>query len=157
MHYLIVIIGAVVLLAVDLIAKAVFVGGGGTVIPGLVSIEPIRNYGAAFGIFQDGRIFLIITTFVILAAGVVFYLRFKQGRGSKLFNVGCAFVLGGALGNLFDRLFLGYVRDFLKFDFLDFLNFPICNLADVFLNVGVVILVVYFIFVYRSTQSANKS
>ena len=151
---LIFILVAAGLLAVDLITKAVFTTASGF-IPGLIRIEPISNTGAAFGIFQDGRVFFIVVTFIILAAGIFFYTRFKQGRSNTLFNTGCAFVLGGALGNLYDRLFLGYVRDFIRFEFLDFMNFPICNFADVFLNVGMVLLVVYFVFVYKG-QGESK-
>ena len=151
---LILIIGAVVLLALDLITKAVFIGEGFALIPGLLSVLPTRNFGAAFGIFQDTQVFLIIFTFVILAAGIVFYYKFKQGRKSVSFSIACAFALGGAVGNLVDRVILGYVRDFLNFDFM---NFPVFNLADVFLNVGMVLLVVYFVFVYKEKRNDNKS
>ena len=125
-----------------------------TLIPGVLSVRPLErlNEGAAFGILQGAQVFLIIMTFVILAAGIFLYFRFEQGRGSKLFNIGCAFVLGGALGNLTDRIFLPGVRDFICFDFFDF---PIFNLADVFLNVGMVLLAVYFLFVYKGTKHAN--
>jgi signal peptidase II len=149
-------VGAAVLLAIDLITKALVTESSGF-IPGLIGIDPIRNYGAAFGIFQDGRVFFIIVTFVILAAGIFFYVRFKKGKDSKLFNIGCAFILGGALGNLYDRLFLGFVRDFIRFEFLNFINFPICNFADVFLNVGIVLLAVYFIFMYKGKESKNAN
>jgi len=153
MIVLVMVIVAAVLLAIDLITKAVFVGDGFTLIPKVLSIQPIRNYGAAFGILQNARIFLIIITFILLVIGIIFYIKFKQGKKSKFYNIGCGFVLAGALGNLFDRLFLGYVRDFISFDFI---NFPVLNLADAFLNVGMVLLAIYFIFMLKGKKSEKN-
>ena len=150
---LVFIIVAVILLAIDLTTKALLWGGGFTVIPRVLSVpsEKVRNYGAAFGLPVPTWL-LIVVTFVILIGGVTVYWRFKQGRKSKLFNVGCAFVLGGALGNLADRIFLGFVRDFIQFDFI---NFPVMNLADVFLNVGMVLLVIYLVFIYKWREKSG--
>ena len=151
---LILVIGAAAVLAVDLVTKAVLTEGAGF-LPGFISIQPVANSGAAFGIFQGAQVLLIVFTFVILAGGAFLYFGFRRGRESRLYNVACAFVLGGALGNLFDRIFFGEVRDMLRFDFLDFLSFPICNFADVALNVGIVLLVVYFLFVYKGKDAKN--
>jgi signal peptidase II len=149
------------LLAIDLISKVVFMSwNGSVVVPKILSIEPVRNYGAAFGLFQSARVFLIIVTCIILTIGLIAYFRYPQWRKSKTFNVGFAFVFGGALGNLYDRLFMkgGFVRDFINFDFLNFMNFPICNLADVFLNIGMLLLIVYFVFLHKGKSDAkNKS
>jgi len=138
---------AAVVLAIDLVTKYFLYGGAGfTIIPGLLSVYPVRNFGAAFGLPLP-LWFLIGVTFVILALGGAFYFKFKTGRKNKLFNIAFGFILGGALGNLADRIFLGYVRDFLQFDFLP--GFPVMNFADWFLNVGMALLIIYIIFVYK--------
>jgi signal peptidase II len=67
--------------------------------------------------------------------------------------IGLAFVLGGAVGNLIDRIFLGGVRDFIRFDFFDF---PVFNIADSFLTVGCVMLAVFILFLYRP-KGENKN
>jgi len=149
---LIFLIGAALLLAVDLIAKAVITGDGFTLIPGVLSIiKPIRNPGAAFG--MPIPLWLLVgVTIIIIAVGSFLYWKLKSCRKSKFYNIGCAFVLGGALGNLVDRILFGSVRDFLQFDFF---NFPIFNFADVFLNIGMVMLVIYFIFMYKGKKRAD--
>jgi len=153
LNMLIFLIVSAVVLVLDLVTKIFLWGGGFTVIPSVLSVptEKVRNYGAAFGLSLPIW-FLIVMTFAILALGICFYIRFKRGRKSKLYNIGCAFILGGAIGNLADRIFLGYVRDFIRFDFF---NFPIFNLADAFLNIGLVLIVIYLIFFSRERKSAK--
>lgn len=154
---LILIIGAAILLAIDLVTKAIFYTHSGfTVIPGIFSFEPVStpNRGAAWGIFQGHIVPLIIFTLIFLAAGIIFYWKFKQGRSNIFYNFGCAFFLGGALGNLYDRIFLDGVRDFLQFDFI---SFPVFNFADVFLNIGIAMIIIYVIFIYKGKESANHS
>lgn len=153
---LILIIGATILVAIDLITKAFFYPHSGfSVIPKILSFEPIQhNQGAAWGMFQGQVIPLIILTLVFLSAGLVFYWKFKSGRNNLFYNIGCAFFLGGALGNLYDRIFLGGVRDFLKFDFI---NFPIFNFADVFLNVGMAMIIIYIIFIHKGHTNDKRN
>ena len=61
-------------------------------------------------------------------------------------------LVGGALGNLYDRIFLGYVRDFIK---LDFMSFPVFNFADVFLNIGFALFAVWLIFIYARNNPSS--
>ena len=150
---LVFIVCAVVVLAVDLVTKVIFVTPA-KVIPGIIGILPIEpNQGGAFGIFQGHIPILVIVTVLILIGGTIFYVKFKQGRKSIWYNIGCALFVGGALGNLYDRVFLGGVRDFLNFEFM---NFPVFNFADVFLNIGMVMLVIYFLFIYKEKKGANN-
>jgi len=148
---------AAVFLAVDLVTKAIFYPRAGfTVIPKVFSFEPLEyhNEGAAWGMFQGQVVPLVIMTFVFLVAGGFFYWKFKEGRSNMFWNIGCAFFLGGALGNLYDRIFLGGVRDFLQFDFI---KFPTFNFADVFLNIGMAMIIIYVLFMYKGEKSANQS
>jgi len=139
--FVIVAVGA---LAIDLIFKAIFMSGAFSLIPGLLGVFPHFNYGAAFGIMSGAGLFLILLTGSIIVVGLVAFFYFR-GREGVLFHVSVGLIIGGALGNLYDRIFLGHVRDFIKFEFI---NFPIFNMADVFLNVGMVMLVVWMLFIY---------
>jgi signal peptidase II len=142
----------VALLAIDLITKSVFYGGSDhNIIPGLIGIQPAAklNEGAAWGMFSNATLFLTIFTAVIIIAGIVLYIRHK--KKSHMLNISMGIVAGGAIGNLVDRIFLGGVRDFIAFEFMDF---PIFNFADVCLNVGFALLAVYF--VIRIIQDAKQ-
>ncbi|MDT3392642.1 MAG: signal peptidase II [Bacillota bacterium] len=112
-----------------------------TLIPNLFSLTYLRNDGAAWSILQGKQLFfMLLTPIVILVLG---YLLFKARRQHSIYALGLTFMIAGALGNFIDRLRLGYVVDMFQ---LDFINFPIFNLADSALTVGVILVFVYLIF-----------
>lgn len=149
---LIICIGIIVLGVVfDQITKAVFVNLDEkgviplTVIPGVASFVLAYNNGAAWGSFGGSSImFFCLTVLAVPAFVLIMLYRLKYGKISAF---GFAFVLSGALGNAVDRLLLGdgffngEVRDFLQLEFLGPLSF-ICNLADILLGAGVVLLII---------------
>ena len=95
----------------------------------------IHNRGAAFGILKNQTALFIFTS---LLAVVLIYSSLKKNKSYKkltLASVSLAFILGGALGNLIDRLFLGYVVDF-----LDFRIWPVFNIADSAITIGAILL-----------------
>ena len=101
----------------------------------LFSLDLIKNYGAAFNLFSGSRNLLsIISVFISL---ILFYviIRKKIIKNIDLFSY--SFILGGSLGNGIDRIINGYVIDFIK---LNYINFPIFNVADVSINIGFFIL-----------------
>ena len=103
----------------------------------------VRNTGAAFSLFQGGQAFFLIVT--VLAFAMLFYFqRAFRGRG-QLLHVVLGLVLGGTLGNLIDRVRLGYVTDFVSVGIGD-LRWPTWNVADASLVVGIISLVVYLTF-----------
>jgi len=104
------------------------------IIPDVFHLTYGRNTGAAFSILQGKQIFLIIFTMVILSM-LTFYLIKNIKKGSRLLNFSLAFILGGALGNLIDRIRLSYVVD--MFDFT-LINFPVFNSADIFVVLGTI-------------------
>lgn len=107
----------------------------------ILSFVYVQNKGAAFGIMQGGRIFFItVTAVVIIAAAIYLWKNKPQNAFEKL---AFSFIGGGALGNLIDRIYLGYVRDFISVDFIDF---PVFNVADCFVCVGAALYLVYIIF-----------
>lgn len=110
-------------------------------IPGWFSLFYIQNTGAAWGIFA-GRMWF----FYIITAVVVLYLVYtfhKSKIQHKLAGWSFAFILAGAIGNFIDRLMNGYVVDMFRFDFI---NFPIFNVADVCLVIGVGLMIIYVLF-----------
>ncbi len=100
----------------------------------------VENTGAAFGSFQGNRVFLVAVTLVAIGAGSVFLFK---NRKKSLLSVSMAFILGGALGNLLDRVFRGFVVDMLDFRLI---NFPVFNVADIFVCLGAALIVIYIIF-----------
>ena len=78
----------------------------------------------------------------------------KYKPDSKLYSIGLSFVVGGAIGNLVDRIFLGGVRDFIVFEF--WREFPTFNVADSFIVVGVILLAIYIIFFSNEKKESKK-
>ena len=124
------------------------VGDSMDVIPGFINFIHVQNSGAAWGIFEGRSIFLIIVSILILGIYIWFYaLRLKKLRNASSITLGISvgFIAGGCIGNLVDRIALGYVRDFINFEFMEF---PVFNVADICLTVGIILMIIYFIFLY---------
>ena len=146
-------IGVAVILAIDLITKHFVYGahaenGSTTVaIKGVLEFTSAQNTGASFGFFEGSVLALgIVSLIASIAIAVVMVMSVKLKNG--LLATSLAFILGGALGNMVDRLFLGYVRDFIHLPFMKF--FGVFNIADNALTIGVVLIVIYLIFFYSS-------
>lgn len=114
------------------------------VIEGFFYITHHSNPGAAWGIFSGGRyVFITVTILVSIA---MMYILYKSRN--KLFKVSLSLILGGAIGNLIDRIVSGRVVDFLDFYFGSY-NFPTFNVADTFIVIGTILLSVYILFFHR--------
>lgn len=112
------------------------------VIKGLFKWTYVQNKGVAFGAFQ-GLIPLIVIISIIAVIGIVLYLHKKREEHSNWARFGLLFIVGGAVGNLYDRIFRGFVVDF--FDFYGIWH-AIFNVADIAINIGIVLIVIeYFI------------
>jgi signal peptidase II len=103
-------------------------------INGWVSFTYVTNYGAAFGILQSQTLLLVAVTLAVIV--MVLVNRRKTSSYSRIIQIGLAVALGGAIGNLIDRIRLHYV-----IDFLDFYVWPIFNVADVAIVTGVCLIV----------------
>lgn len=111
-------------------------------IPGFMSFWYIHNKGGAWG-FLDGNTWILVSV-TVLAMLVFFALILKYGAKNKYLFWCCILIMSGGIGNLIDRLFRdGNVIDFLNFQFIDF---PVFNIADCGVVVGVVMLAIYFIY-----------
>ena len=98
------------------------------------SITYVHNIGAAFSIFEGQRWMLAAVAFVVSV--VIIYMLYRNNRQQKLENISLALILGGALGNLFDRLYHGFVVDFLDVNFGDW-HYPTFNIADCAICLGI--------------------
>lgn len=114
-------------------------------------ITYVKNTGAAFSFFSNNTILVIIISVVVI--GFLLFYIYKNKGNNKLENVSYAFILGGAIGNLIDRLVYGYVIDFLDFEILSY-DAPIFNLADTFIVIGVIL---FLINTLRSRYDGNSS
>ncbi|MGB3160197.1 signal peptidase II [Carnobacterium sp.] len=108
------------------------------VFPNILSWMYLRNTGAAWSILEGQMWFFYIVT-VIVVVVVVYYLQ-KYGHQSKLLSLSLSFILAGSIGNVIDRVRFGYVVDMIRLEFIDF---PIFNVADIALSVGVALMILY--------------
>ncbi len=101
----------------------------------------VENKGAGWGIFSDHTWLLTVATIIVIVAAVS-YVVVKRPN-DKLFLTAFTFMIGGAVGNLVDRVRQGFVIDFFDFTLIDF---PVFNIADCFITVGALLFIVYVIF-----------
>ena len=129
------------LLTKEYIAEAIAGEGKQSFIAGLINFTYLENNGAAWNMFAGDRIFLIVVSSVFVLLLCSFY--FMERKSGTLFHIGAGLIFGGAIGNLVDRIFIGYVRDFIQFDFWQ--RFPVFNVADVALTIGVFFVLLYYV------------
>ena len=124
-----------------------------TIIPNLFYLTYTHNYGGAWSIFDNSTLFITIVSFLIII-GIIYYL-FKNKVTKKIEIIGYSLLLGGAIGNLIDRIVYGYVIDFLDFYIFKY-DFPIFNVADIGIVVGIILLLVSMILeVYKNDNKRN--
>ena len=158
------------LIVADLVSKhyvaaALAPNGSYEVIKNVLTFRYSENRGAAFGIFTDSRVFLCVFVGVVIFAliGYMVYSIIKKKykeKGGVFLHVALSFILAGGIGNLVDRIAFGYVRDFIEYTFTYTLfkyDFAICNLADVFLTVGVIMIVIYLIVMMVDESKKGKA
>ena len=139
------IILTIVFLIIDIVSKVIVsslmdVHDSIKIIDNFFYITYVRNTGAAWSIFSDKTWLIIIISLVII--GIVVFYIYKNKPKMKLEKIGYSLILGGAVGNFLDRIIYGYVVDFLDFYIFGY-NYPIFNLADTFIVVGIFLLVIY--------------
>ena len=128
---------AIAIILIDQLSKVFLINKSFTIIPNVLDITYTQNYGAAFGI---GTKYIIMLISVIIIVGILTYIIHEKNKITSFSPY--ILILAGSIGNLIDRLFRGYVIDFID---LDFMNFPIFNIADICITLGVCILLVNFL------------
>ena len=155
MPFISLIVGAV-LIIIDQIIKY-FVSaylqpvGSVSVIDNIFSLTYVENKGVAFGMFSDMRWIFVALTSILLVI-IIFYMFKKRPKG-KFFYVCAALIIGGGIGNLIDRIFYGYVIDYLSLSFFP----PVCNFADYCITAGTIMLVIYLLFFSDILDSSKKA
>lgn len=120
-----------------------------SLIDGVLSLQYVENYGAAFGVLQNQKYFFIISSFVFLC--IVLYVLIKMPDASKYnqLNILVVIAAAGAVGNLTDRLSLGYVVDFV---YIVLIDFPVFNVADLFVTFSAAIITIQVLFKYEEND-----
>ncbi len=150
---------AIVLLVLDQITKFYFentleFGQSIEVIPPVFSWTLAYNYGAAFSFLaeQSGWQKWFFSVLGIVVAGfIISYLR-KVPKAAPLLSFGLALVLGGAIGNVIDRIIHGHVIDFIHVHYADVWHYPIFNIADIGICVGMALVVIDMLFLEKKRQ-----
>ena len=145
------------LIVIDLLTKKFIYGsckenGKIVLIEGVLSFTAVENTGAGFGIFADKTVALTIVS-VICAAFLLFFIFYSYKFRNLWLRSALILILSGAIGNIVDRIALGFVRDFVYFELI---NFAVFNFADSCLTVGTIVLIIYIIFFYSKDEKAIR-
>lgn len=124
-----------------------------TLIENFLYFTSFRNKGAAWGILQDQMIFFYIITIIVIV-GIIYYLH-KYVKDNLFQGIAIAFVLGGAIGNFIDRLVRKEVVDFIDVMIFNY-DYPIFNVADSFLVIGVILIFIATIMEERKGRSEHE-
>jgi len=151
------------MVAIDLISKSIVFdllssGNSYTVWEGIFTVRLARNIGASFSMLSGKTLFLTMMP-IIAIIGITLLLVLRPNTPKNL-RIGCIMIAAGALGNVVDRIVLGYVRDFIDYVFLETwfgIDFAIGNIADLFLLGGVIMLILYIIFEFSEADFYSKA
>ena len=147
----------IVLIIIDQIIKLLIVGTIGmsgesiTIIPNFIELTYVQNLGAAFGLFSE-RLWLICLDLLIIFA-ILKFIRNKKYEKGELTNWGVSLILAGGIGNLIDRVFRGAVVDYI--DITKLFNWPVFNLADVYIVIGVIL--VFILILVKTIKDQEKA
>jgi signal peptidase II len=142
------------------VAKHIYMGSAVEVIPKVFRITHVLNTGAAFSMFADSAspvaVRIALVSFSVIAAVAVLFMLWRYGKVWSASAVGFALVLGGAVGNLYDRAVYHYVVDFLEVHIVHY-HFPDFNVADSCITVGAVLLVAEMIWGKPASEQVSES
>lgn len=146
-----IIIISVVVFIIDLISKVIVSNNlelyeSISVIDNFFNITYTHNYGGAWSIFENSTLLITIISIIIIILLIFYVIKNKITRKTDV--IGYSLIIGGALGNLFDRIVHGYVIDFLDFNIFGY-DYPIFNIADTMIVIGIFILLIF-------TERSNK-
>lgn len=122
------------------VVKEIPLGGMRRFIPKVVSLTYLKNSGAAFSMLENQQWFFTIIT--LTAMGAAFVYLYRHIKGSLWLLLGLTLIISGGIGNFIDRVRQGFVVDMFH---LDFMNFAIFNVADIYLTIGVGLLLIYLL------------
>lgn len=119
-----------------------------SLIPGVLELKYLypENRGIAFGMFQGSTAFFAVVSMILFALIIWVFVKIPKKRYYIPLMAVCVLMLSGALGNMIDRVFRGYVIDFIYFSLI---NFPVFNMADIYVVCGGILLVILIFFKYK--------
>ncbi len=120
-------------------------------ISNVLTLTYVENRGAAFGIFENQKFFFFLITAVMVAVFLYCYVRLLSQKSYRMLRILCVTYTAGALGNLIDRIFRGYVVDMIYFIPI---NFPVFNVADCYITISTAVLLIALFFCYRDDDFA---
>lgn len=124
-----------------------------TLVEGFMDLTFVENRGVAFGMFSGQRWFILLLTAVITVVLICFYRGLPQKKEYRAVRASIVLILAGAIGNILDRLFRGYVVDFFEFTFFEW---PVFNVADIYVVAGVILLAFMILFVIKEEDLELK-
>lgn len=116
------------------------------IIDGVFEFYYLENTGTAWGMFDGGRYIFLALTIVVLAGLCFLALKMPLTKKYMPLHIVLVLIASGAVGNFIDRLFLGYVRDFIYFKLIDF---PVFNVADIYVTISIFAVAFMILFVYE--------
>ena len=130
-----------IIVLIDQITKFIFINKDITLIEGILKFHTVQNRGGAFGVGQNSTFSFIIANIIVLGI-IIKFISMQAEQIDKKTGFALAMVLAGGFSNLIDRLFKGYVVDFI--DITELINFPNFNIADILIVIGWVLLALFF-------------
>lgn len=128
------------------------VGEGVALIEGVLEFVYVKNTGAAFSFLRGAQMLFIIITPIICGLIVFFYTRIPFSKRFIPMRIFFICIIAGAIGNWIDRLTLGFVRDFIYFSVI---NFPVFNVADIYVTVSVILFLIFAFFFYKNEELSS--
>ena len=152
-HRMTALIAVILLICADLVTKSyaakTFRNSPKVLIPGALELTYFENRGAAFSMLQGKFTFFYIGTVIVLLAIIYVYLKMPDSKRFNLLRITLVFLCAGAIGNFIDRIALQYVRDFIYFSLI---NFPIFNVADIYVTCSAIALALLILFYYKDEE-----
>lgn len=123
-------------------------------IDGVFELRYLENRGSAFGILQNRIPLLLVVSILVLALAIFYFVKFPWTKKMNGLRVLMVFIAAGGMGNMIDRMRLGYVVDFFYFKLI---NFPIFNVADIYVTGSIVILFLLVVFFFQEEELESFS
>lgn len=117
-----------------------------TVIKGVFRLTYLENRGAAWGILPDMQMFFVLSCLVLLVFIFYYYWKIPYGKKYIPLRIVAVLLTAGAVGNMIDRVFRGYVVDFFEFIFI---SFPVFNVADIYVSISAALIIILILFLYK--------
>ena len=115
-------------------------------IDGVLELQYLENRGSAFGMLQNQKVFILFVGIVFLAVLLFFLLKLPEQKKFRIVHILLAVIIAGGIGNMIDRFRLDYVVDFISFVLI---NYPIFNVADIYVTMTFIVLVLLIFFYYK--------